>query len=60
MAFSGGGSPIMKTKQQWWTDPDFMKVQQDKELITRAAEGQEAAYRKIMKYAGVLDEDKET
>ena len=60
MAFAGGGNPIMKTKQRWWEAPDFMKVEQDEEFLTLAAEGQEAAYRKIMEHAGVLDEDEES
>jgi len=60
MAFSGGGKPIMKTKQRWWESPEFLKIEQDDEVVARAVEGQEAAYRKIMKYAGVLDEDEET
>jgi hypothetical protein len=49
----------MKTKQRWWEAPDFMKVEQDEDFLTQAAEGQEAAYRKIMEHAGVLDEDEE-
>jgi len=59
MAFSGGGKPIIKTKPRWWEEPTFMKVEPDEEFIEAEAKGQAEVYEKIMKLAGVLDEDEE-
>ena len=57
MAFSGGGNPMLKTKQNWWEEPTYMKVEQDETFTTRETDGLAKAYEKIMKYAGVLDDD---
>ena len=57
MAFSGGGNPILKTKQRWWEDPTYMKVEQDETFAQREADGLAKAYEKIMNYAGVLDDE---
>jgi uncharacterized ferredoxin-like protein len=55
-AFSGGGNPILKSKQRWWEDPTFMKIEQDEALVEKLAQDQANAYEKIMEYSGVLDE----
>ena len=57
MAFSGGGGAIIKNKQTWWENPIYMKVEEDENIDEAEADGLAKAYEKIMKYAGVLDED---
>lgn len=57
MAFSGGGNPILKTKPAWWENPTFMKVEQDESFAEVDANSKAKAYEKIMRYAGVLDDD---
>ncbi len=57
MAFSGGGNPMIKTKQRWWEDAPFMKVENDESFVERETDGLAKAYEKIMGYAGVLDDD---
>ncbi len=59
MAFSGGGKPILKTKSRWWEDPTFMKVETDEDFMAAEAEGQAEVYEKIMRLAGVLDDEEE-
>jgi uncharacterized ferredoxin-like protein len=59
MAFSGGGRTIIKTKQRWWEDPTFMKVEKDEAYVETMAQGQAEVYEKIMGFAGVL-EDKDS
>ena len=46
MAFSGGGNPILKTKQRWWEDPTYMKIEQDESFAQRETEGLTKAYEK--------------
>jgi uncharacterized ferredoxin-like protein len=57
MGFTGGGPPIMKTKQRWWENPQFMKIEKDDEIVEKAVENQAAAYEIVMRHAGVLDEE---
>jgi uncharacterized ferredoxin-like protein len=57
MAFSGGGYPVIKTKQDWWDNPTFMKVEQDEAFIEKDADGKADVFEKIMSYRGVLDEE---
>ncbi len=57
MAFSGGGNPMLKTTQQWWENPTFMKIEPDQSFVDRDNEGLAKAYEKIMKYAGVFDDE---
>ena len=57
MAFSGGGNPMLKTNQRWWEKPTYMKIEPDETFEAREADGLAKAYEKIMKYAGVLDDD---
>jgi uncharacterized ferredoxin-like protein len=57
MAFSGGGRPVVKTKQRWWEDPTFMKVEKDEAFMESIANGQAEVYEKIMGFAGVLDDE---
>ena len=57
MAFSGGGNPFLKTKQRWWEDPTYMKIEQDETFSQKESDGLAKAYEKIMRYAGVLDDD---
>ncbi len=57
MAFSGGGYPVIKTKQEWWDNPTFMKVEQDEAFIEKDACGKADVFEKIMQYRGVLDEE---
>ncbi len=57
MAFSGGGKPILKSKPRWWENPTFMKVETDEAFIEAEANGQAEVYEKIMKLAGVLDDE---
>jgi hypothetical protein len=57
MAFSGGGYPIIKTKQNWWENPTFMKVEQDEAFVQKDAEGKAKVFEKIMRYRGALSED---
>jgi uncharacterized ferredoxin-like protein len=59
MAFSGGGNPILKTKPRWWEDPAFMKIEQDETFVARDVDNKAEAYEKIMKFAGVLDDDED-
>lgn len=59
MAFTGAGAPVIKSKQQWWEDPDFMKIEKDPGLVERAMDSQAAAYEKIMRYAGALPDEEE-
>lgn len=56
MAFSGSGNAVLKSKQRWWEDPTFMKVEQDKTFQEAEADGLAEVYQKIMKFTGALDE----
>ena len=57
MAFSGSGNAIMKTKQRWWEEPTFMKIEPDPAAEEAETNGLAKAYEKIMRYAGVLDDE---
>jgi uncharacterized ferredoxin-like protein len=57
MAFSGGGRPIMKTKPRWWEEPTLMKVEKDGAFMESLDNTMAEAYEKIMRFAGVLDEE---
>jgi hypothetical protein len=35
MAFSGGGNPMLKTKQRWWEEPTYMKVEGNRLFLTQ-------------------------
>ena len=50
MAFTGGGNPLIKTKDRWWEDPVFLKMGEDPEVLVRREEGRKAAMEKIGKY----------
>jgi uncharacterized ferredoxin-like protein len=50
MAFTGGGNPLLKTKDRWWEDPVFLKIGGDPELLVRRQESMKQAMEKIGKY----------
>ena len=57
MAFSGSGNAVLKSKQRWWEDPTYMKVEQDETFEEAEADGLAEVYKKIMKFTGALDEE---
>lgn len=59
MAFSGGGKAILKTKTRWWEEPIFLSPARDEAYEEAFANGQAAAYQKIMEYAGVVPKEGE-
>ena len=59
MAFSGGGQPILKSKNNWWEDPTFLKAEKDPDYLEAAAEGMARFYEKIFSIAGISDDEQE-
>lgn len=59
MAFSGGGYPILKTKSDWWEEPDFVKVEKDPAFVEASADGMAEVYAKIMELSGLMEDETE-
>jgi len=58
MAFTGGGNPLLKTKDRWWEDPVFLKTGGDPEILARRGKSKEEAIEKIGKYRAAHSQKK--
>ena len=59
LAFTGGGTPILKTKQAWWEEPTYLKVEQDEEIGEREIENKAAAVEQVIAFRAGLENEEE-
>ena len=59
LAFTGGGPPILKTKQDWWEEPTYLKVEQDEEIAEKEIENKAEAVEQVIAFRAGLEGEEE-